>query len=100
MGRYQAQLGRLNLQRAAVDRPEAQLAPPMSERADWLYDSIFGFLKSPEWTVPIMDYIDKNCTVRVPPSIIDVGPSRRPQRRGTQLRRPDCLTMIICFPGL
>ena len=25
--------------------------------------SIVGFLKSPEWSVPVMEYIDKNCVV-------------------------------------
>jgi hypothetical protein len=33
------------------------------ERAGWLYDSIVGFLQSPEWSVPVMEFIDKHCIV-------------------------------------
>lgn len=36
----------------------------MSEnRSGWLYDSIVGYLKSPEWSVPVMEFIDKHCIV-------------------------------------
>ncbi|XP_070578176.1 cilia- and flagella-associated protein 36-like isoform X2 [Ptychodera flava] len=31
--------------------------------ADWVFDSVFGFLHSPMWTVPIVNFIEHKCLV-------------------------------------
>lgn len=33
------------------------------ENLDWLFDSITGFLKGPDWALPVMSFIDENCIV-------------------------------------
>jgi hypothetical protein len=30
---------------------------------DWIFDSILGFFKSPEWSTPILDFIDENSVI-------------------------------------
>ena len=34
-----------------------------SEDDTWLFDSVMGFLKGPEWALPVMAFIDENCIV-------------------------------------
>ncbi len=36
---------------------------PWSAQSAVALRSIVGFLKSPEWSVPVMEFIDQNCTV-------------------------------------
>ena len=35
----------------------------MDERAPWLHDSVVGFLESPQWKVPVMEFIDRHCII-------------------------------------
>ncbi|XP_029449612.1 cilia- and flagella-associated protein 36 isoform X2 [Rhinatrema bivittatum] len=35
----------------------------MSEESEWVVESIFGFLSGPVWTVPVLDFVEQNCSV-------------------------------------
>ena len=35
----------------------------MSEELVWIFDAVSGFLKGPEWGVPVWGFIDDNCIV-------------------------------------
>ncbi len=30
---------------------------------DWVFDSVMGYLQSPQWTTPVLTFIDENCVV-------------------------------------
>lgn len=34
-----------------------------AEQDVWLFDSVIGFLKGPDWALPVMSFIDENCIV-------------------------------------
>ncbi|XP_030052078.1 cilia- and flagella-associated protein 36 isoform X2 [Microcaecilia unicolor] len=35
----------------------------MTEESEWVVESIFGFLSGPIWSVPVLDFVEQNCSV-------------------------------------
>nr|XP_033792387.1 cilia- and flagella-associated protein 36 isoform X2 [Geotrypetes seraphini] len=35
----------------------------MTEESEWVVESIFGFLSGPVWSVPVLDFVEQNCSV-------------------------------------
>ncbi|KAF6320962.1 cilia and flagella associated protein 36 [Rhinolophus ferrumequinum] len=39
------------------------MAAEKEDDAEWVVESIAGFLRSPDWTIPILDFVEQKCEV-------------------------------------
>jgi len=53
----------MSLNDTSVDVAEAIAQSKKMADQEWLSDYVIGFLKSPSWVTPVMEYIDQHCIV-------------------------------------
>lgn len=57
------------------------MAAEEEDEVEWVVESIAGFLRGPDWSIPILDFVEQKCEGK------------------TQTRNRQNITRCLCLPG-